>query len=116
MTTVESQPFRPTAPTTNKCGPNAGYAIFNNSGAGYTAATAKCLVKLTLASGDVPNANYSVMWRLSGTSFNCFQDEADAVQKSFVSVVGKKYVFTAYFKPGQTPQNNESATLTVNWQ
>ena len=115
MTTVESQPFRPTAPAINKCGPNAGYAIFNNAGTGFPATTAKCLAKVSLAAGDVPNANYAIMWRLSGTSFNCFLNEADAVQKSFVSIPGKKYVFTAYFKPGKAPQNNEAVTLTVDW-
>ena len=115
MTTVESQPFRPTAPATNKCGSNAGYAIFNNTGAGYQAATAKCVAKVSLAAGDVPNGDYSMMWRLSGTSYNCFRDEPNALQKSFASVPGKKYVFTAYFKPGKTPQNNEAVTLTVDW-
>ncbi len=115
MTTVESQPFRPTAPATNKCGSNAGYAIFNNAGTGYQAATAKCLAKISLAAGDVPNTDYSIMWRLSGTSFNCFQDEPDAMHKSFASVPAKKYVFTAYFKKGKTPGNGESVTLTVDW-
>ena len=116
MTTVESQPFRPTAPATNKCGSNCGYAIFNNGGTGFKADTAKCVAKISLATGDVPISDYSMMWRLSGTSFNCFKDEADALHKSFPSVPTKKYVFTAYFKPGKAPQNGEAVTITVNWQ
>ncbi len=115
MTTVESQPFRPTAPATNKCGNNVGYSIFNNSGTGYQATAAKCVAKVSLAAGDVPNSDFSMMWRLSGTSFNCFRDEPDGVQKSFTSVVGKKYVFTAYFKAGKAPQNGETVTITVDW-
>ena len=115
MTTVESQPFRPTPPATNKCGSNCGYAIFNNNGTGFKAATAKCVAKISLATGDVPNSDYAMMWRLSGTNYNCFQNEADALHKSFASVKGKIYVLTAYFKPGKAPATNESVTVTVDW-
>lgn len=115
MTTVESQPFRPTAPATNKCGSNCGYAIFNNAGAGYKAATANCSAKLSLPAGDVANTDYSMMWRLSGTSFDCFKDESDALHKSFTSVVGQKYVFTAYFKPGKGLPVGASVTISVDW-
>ena len=116
MTTVESQPFRPTPPATNKCGSNCGYAIFNNGSAGFKAEAAKCLAKISLAAGDVPSSDYSMMWRLSGTSFNCFKDEGDAIHKSFTCAQGKKYVFTAYFKPGKCPPNGVAVTITVDWQ
>jgi len=114
--TVESQPFRPTPATTNKCGPNCGFAVFNNGGTGYKAATMNCVAKVTLASGDVANANYALMWRLSGTIFNCCQDAADGISKQFAAAAGKSYVLTAYFKPGHAPQGGESVTITVDWQ
>ena len=116
MTIVESQPFRPTPPATNKCGSNCGYAIFNNTGAGYKAATATCVAKITLATGDVATTDYTMMWRLSGLLYNCFQNETDALHKSFVSTPGKTYVFTAYFNVGKCPANLASVTITVDWQ
>lgn len=114
--TVESQPFRPTPTSTNKCGSNCGYAIFNNNGTGYKATALQCTAKISLASGDVPNSNYSLMWRLSGTSFDCSQDASDGVSKQFDAALGKIYVLTAYFKPGFAPQNGESVTISVDWQ
>lgn len=116
MPTVETQPFKPTASTTNKCGTNCGYAIFNNSGAGYTAATTKCVAAVSLPSGPVPNANYALMWRASGTSYDCCQDGPTATQKQFTSTLNAKYVFTAYFKPGFCPPDGTPVTLQVDWQ
>ena len=116
MTTIETQPFRPTASTTNKCGTNCGYAIFNNSGAGYVAKTAKCVATVSLPSGVQPNTSYALMWRLSGTSYDCFLDGPASTQKQFTGTVNKTYVFTAYFKPGNCPPGGTLITIQVDWQ
>ena len=115
MTSIESQPFRPTAPATNKCGSSCGYALLNNSGAGYKATASKCVAKLSVVTGEVPNSDYALMWRLSGTSYSCFNDDPDLIHKSFAGALGKTYVFTAYFKPGKAPQSGDPVTLTVDW-
>ena len=116
MTTPETAPFKTTAATSNKCGANCGYAIFNNSGTGYVAATAKCVATVSVSGAAVANANYALMWRASGTSFDCCLAGPSATQKQFACTVNTKYVFTAYFKPGFGPANGTPITIQLDWQ
>ena len=111
---VESQPFRRTSSTSCLCATNScGYVLFGNGGKGYKATTTNCRAKLSLANGDVANTNYGLMWRLSGTQYDCFSN-TDNPYKMFTSTVGGIYVFTGYFL-NPCPAHGAPVTIAVEF-
>lgn len=104
---------------TSVCGAYAGFAIYNNGGAGFTPGPGTTLGVVQVQAGGVylANTQYNLLWRTSATSRGCAAVVAgSATQKSFASSPVKKYSLTLYFTPGNCPPNGTDVVLELNFQ
>ena len=113
----QHQPMPPSFPSTNRCGPYCGYVLFTNGGAGFTPTSGDTMgvAYVQVGGTTLPQSSFNLLWRVSGTDFDCATDAAGST-KSFPCTYPKKYFITVYFTPGNCPAAGTDVVLNMKFQ
>jgi hypothetical protein len=97
---------------TTPCGSYCGYIVYNNGGLGFMPDCTPCYITLRIGGIAVPSSQYEVQWRYSSLKKGC-ATTVSTTQKQYDNVIGRKYTYTVYFRPGFCPPTGTSVEIVV---